>query len=164
MSILELITRKLTPKVAGYQAGTGGEPEYIREELAGMLAGLPSGAQHLAWAKFAGDPQAARRLYAALHIVAADWARQEQWEIKRGSAWLYLLALMVRDDLIMTRPLMGRKQAARWMSQEEAITEWQWRGVWKDRHHRLLDVGLEWEWMVARKLGKEIYSDRYLRG
>jgi len=158
MCVFELLSHKLAVGAQALQRGTGGRPELSPSDLAAMMAGLPSGAIALGYAKLAGDATAEKDLYAALHVQAAYLARRGQWEIPRGSQWLYLLALMVRDDLILPRPMLGRTAAAAWMSVYVPMSERQWRAVWKDRHAALHDVGLGWECALRHQLGRQVYG------
>lgn len=162
MCVLETVSHKLAVQGGGFErGGRGGRPELSPSDLAGMLAGLPAGAVQLAYAKLVHDPQAQRLLYAALHREAADLARAERWEVPRGSRWLYRLALLVRDDLLLPRPPLGRERAAAWMSTEAApMSERQWRQAWSGHRASLLEVGLDWECRLRRKLGREIYGGR----
>lgn len=154
MNVLETLSHKLALQCAAMQRGSGGRPELTPSDLAGMLAGLERGPVALAYAKLAGDESAARQVYAILHVLASDWSRREAWEVPKGSERVGLLARLVRDDLILTRESLSERSASRWLG----VSRRQWREVWQARHYRLLQVGLEWECDVRRKLGRELYG------
>lgn len=156
MSVLETLSHKLALQCAAMQRGSGGRPELTPSDLAGMLAGLERGPVALAYAKLVGDVGAERQVYAILHVLASDWSRREEWDVPRGSERVGLLARLVRDDLILARPLLSERAASRWLG----ISRRQWREVWQGRHHRLLSVGLDWECDLRRKLGREMYGGR----
>lgn len=159
MCVLETVSHKLAVQGGGFElGGSGGRPELSASDLAAMLAGLPAGAVQLAYAKLAHDPAAARLLYAALHREAADLARDRRWEVPRGSHWLRRLALLVRDDVLLPRPPLGRAQAAAWMSEVMPMSERRWRAEWTWHHAELLHVGLDWECQLRRQLGRQIYG------
>lgn len=153
MCVLELVGHKLAVHGAGLQAGSGGQPDVTPAELAGMLAGLERGPVAMAYAKFALDAGAARTVYALLHVIASNWSRHEKWDVPRGSGRVGKLARMVRDDLILTRPILSGRQAGALLG----ISESAWRQTWRARHGRLWDVGMEWEWALQKKLVRELY-------
>lgn len=152
MSILEALSHKLACHGAGMLAGGRGKPELTASDVAAMLAGLGRGPVALAYAKLAGDVGAAREVYAILHVTASDWSRLEQWQVPAGSERVGKLARLVRDDLILPRPLLGGRKAAGLMG----ITQWGWRVEWKSRHARLLAVGMDWECDLERRLRQEL--------
>lgn len=154
MSVLETLSHKLTVQGAAIQRGSGGQPELTPSDLAGMLAGLERGPVALAYAKLVGDVQAERQVYAILHVLASDKSRLDGWDVPKGSERVGLLAKMVRDDLILTRPLLKERPASQWLG----ISRRQWRQVWQARHQWLLSVGLDWECDLRRKLGRELYG------
>lgn len=154
MCVLETLSHKLSVQSASMQAGSKGKPEITACDLAGMLAGLDRGPVSLAYAKLVADEGAARMVYAILHRTVAEWALIEEWKVPRGSERLGNLARMVRDDLVLTRPMLSGRSAAKWIG----VSEKAWRNTWKDRHGRLLDIGLAWECELRRKLKREIYG------
>jgi len=156
VSVLETLSHKLAVQAAGLQLGSGGRPELSSSDLAGMLAGVSRGAEALGYAKLAGDPAEARKLYAILHVLASDWARLERWPVPRGSEQVGRLARLVRDDLILTRALLGERASARALG----ISRRAWREVWRHRHSRLLAMGTDWECELRHKLSREIYGGR----
>ena len=154
MCVLETLSHKLSVQACGFEARSRGGEALSPAELAGMLAGLPRPVVALAYAKLVGDEQAARMLYACLHVRAADRARAESWSVPRGSERLGKLARLVRDDLLLPRPLLSGRASARWIGVDEA----DWRRQWKVRHAWLLAVGTGWEADLRRKLGRELYG------
>jgi hypothetical protein len=121
-----------------------------------MLAGLPDAAIWLAYAKLTGDVQAARALYARLHVLASEWSRREGWEVPRGSEQVGKLAKLVRDDLVLPRERLSERAASEWIG----VSRRQWRQAWMGRHARLLSIGVGWEGEVRRKLMFELYGAR----
>lgn len=154
MCVLETLSHKLSIQSACLQSGSRGKPEMTACDLAGMLAGLDRGPVALAYAKLVADESASRMVYAILHRTASEWAMLEEWKVPRGSERVGNLARLVRDDLVMTRPMLSGRAAAIWVG----VSEKAWRNTWRDRHGRLLDVGLAWECELRRKLKREIYG------
>lgn len=152
---LEIITRKLSPKLSSFQAGVGGKPEISQTDLAAMLAGIPQGASELAYAALLQDPVARRRLYARMHLIACDWAIAEAWVLPKSSERLRRLAMMVVEDLCDAKELRSERVSAAYLG----ITRCCWRCYWKDRHYRLLSVGIDWEGDLRRKIGREMKID-----
>ena len=68
---------------------------------AGITVALVMIPQALAYAKLAGDEQAARLLYACLHVLASDWSRCEGWDVPRGSGRVGALAKLVQADVLV---------------------------------------------------------------
>lgn len=156
MCVLELVSAKLALHAACLQRGSRAAGALSPSDLAAMLAGLGRGPVALCYAKLAGDGSAARTVYAILHVMASDWSRREAWEVPRGSEQVGHLARMVRDDLILPRPMLSERASA----EKIGISRRQWRQVWQDRHSRLLNVGLDWECELRRKLSREVYGGR----
>ncbi len=154
MCVLETLSHKLSVQSVGVQVGSGGRPEVTTSDFAAMMAGLPPGPVTLGYAKYVGDEQAARRLYAMLHVLASDWARREGWEVPKGSEQVGRLARKVRDDLIASRGMLSEREAAAWLK----VSRRKWREVWQARYHRLLSVGQDWEGDLRRKLSREYYA------
>lgn len=156
MCVLELVSAKLAAHAACLQRGSRAAGALSPSDLAAMMSGLGRGPVALAYAKLAGDDEAARTVYAILHVLASDWARLEGWTVPRGSEQVGRLARMVRDDLILPRPMLSERASA----EKLGISRRQWVQVWRDRHYRLLAVGLEWECELRRKLSREVYGGR----
>lgn len=154
MCVLETLSHKLSIQSASFQAGSRGKPEMTACDLAGMLAGLDRGPIALAYAKLVADENASRMLYAILHRIASEWSLYEDWKVPKGSERVGNLAKLVRDDLVLTRPMLSGRSSALWVG----VSEKSWRNTWRDRHGRLLDVGLTWECELRRKLKREIYG------
>lgn len=155
MSVLELLSRKLSVQGASVQRGSGGVPVLTPGDVAGMLAGLARGPVALAYAKLAGDERAGHEVYAILHVLASDWSRIERWQVPRGSGQVGQLARLVRDDLLLSRALLGERAAAQFVG----VSRHAWRAVWRERHGRLLAVAVGWECDVVERLRRELYLD-----
>jgi hypothetical protein len=132
--------------------GRGQGPRFTPGEVASMLSGLPRSAACLAYAKFGLDTAASDELAAWLHVAALEARKRQGWDIDPNDRKLSLLALLVRDDLTLSRPKLGRKQAA----DRLGVSERQWRAVWCDRHAHLLNVGHGWHSAITYALVRQL--------
>ena len=158
MCVLETVAHKLSVQGHGWQRGSGVGPEISSAELAGMLAGLPEPAVWLAYARLTEDAAAGRALYARLHVMASEWSHRDGWAVPRGSERVGKLARLVRDDLVLPRPLLSERAASEWIG----VSRRQWRQAWQGRHAALLAVGMNWEWALRRKLSRELWGRQML--
>lgn len=157
MCVLETLSHKLSVQACGFEVRSRGGEALSPAELAGMLAGLPRPVVALAYAKLAGDEQAARMLYACLHVMASDWSRCEGWDVPRGSGRVGALAKLVQADMLVPAarrgPVSERQGAA-----ALGISRRAWREAWRGRYARLLTRATAWEYELRRKLGRELYG------
>ena len=93
--------------------GRGGRgPRFTPGEVAAMLAGVERPVVALAYAKYALDPQAHDELAAWLRVEALQARKRQGWDIDPGDRRLSALAVLVRDDLVLSRPTPSRRKAA----------------------------------------------------
>lgn len=157
MSVLELLSHKLTVQPAGLLSGGGGGVRALEAgEVAAMLAGLEPGPVALAYCKFVeGEAKAAdwRRLGVLLHLTASDMSRAQGWDdVPRGSCRVETLAHVVREDLVFARERTSERAGA----QRLGVSRWKWRTVWQYRYAGVLAVGVDWEWQVVERLRREL--------
>lgn len=133
--------------------GRGQGPRFTAGEVAAMLSGLPRPVVCLAFGKYAVDQAASDELAAWLRVEALNARRRQGWgDTQPDDRRWSLLAVMVRDDLVLSRPSPGRAQRA----QALGVSERQWRAVWSDRHAYLVNVGHGWHTALVFALLRQL--------
>ena len=133
--------------------GRGGRgPRFTPGEVAAMLSGVERPAVCLAFARYVMDPQAHDELAAWLRVEALQARKRQGWDIDPGDRKLSLLAVLVRDDLVSSRPTPSRRKGASVLG----VSERAWRQVWADRYATLLNVGHGWHSALTYALARQL--------
>lgn len=151
--IVEVLSQ-LTPHGPSISSpGRGGRgPRFTPGEVAAMLAGVDRPVTCLAYAKYTLDPQAHDELAAWLRVAALQARKRQGWDIDPGDRRLSALAVMVRDDLVLSRPTPSRRKGASVLG----VSERSWNQVWADRYATLLNIGHGWHSALTYALARQL--------
>lgn len=139
------------PSISSPGRGRQG-PRFTPGEVAAMLAGVDRPVTCLAYAKYALCPQANDELAAWLRVEALRERKRKGWDIDPGDRKLSVLAVLVRDDLVLSRPTPSRRKGACVLG----VSERAWRQVWQDRHAMLLNIGHGWHSALTYALARQL--------
>ena len=151
--IVEVLSQ-LTPHGPSISSpGRGGRgPRLTPGEVAAMLAGVDRPVMCLAYAKYTLDPQAHDELVGWLRVEALQARKRQGWDIDPGDRRFSALAVLVRDDLVLSRPTPSRRKGASVLG----VSERAWRQVWADRYATLLNIGHGWHSALTYALARQL--------
>lgn len=167
----ELLAR-LSTKVPLYSAAPGGEPQYTMEDIAGALAGLPSGPYQLARVKYCFDAACVTLLRREVEMAVMTLAVKHKWrggdDLIRSLAWLAVEDVLSDRrckrcggtryfaqrpcnlcDGVGMRSIGYRQAAARCRPQMTADA---WRMTWAARYKEVLNLLVDWDGRIEAHL------------
>lgn len=141
--------------VRGAAAGDG---QLSRSELAGLLAGLNREQMLFALAKYCGDEQSLRELWAHVYSYAAGLAGRQKWKIVKGKPIVSEMSRMAVYEVVSpgrctkchgTGLLVNRactscsgtgfmRVSGRKLAECAGVDERRWRECWKDRYEQIV--------------------------
>lgn len=147
------------------RGAAAGEGQLSRSELAGLMAGLNREQMLFAMAKYCGDEQSLRELWAHVYSYAAGLAGKQGWKIIKGKPIVSEMSRMAVYEVVSpgrcvkcrgTGLLVNRactscsgtgfkRVSGRKLADCAGVDERQWRTCWKDRYELIVKYmqGLE---------------------
>jgi len=140
------------------RGAAAGEGQLSRSELAGLLSGLSREQLLFVMAKYCGDEQSLRELWAHVYSYAAGLAGRQKWKIVKGKPIVSEMSRMAVYEVVSpgrcskcqgTGLLVNRaciscggsgfkRVSGRKLAECAGVDERRWRECWRDRYEQIV--------------------------
>lgn len=150
---VESVVRRLSVPAAGFEVRGRGHGGLTQAEMAGALAGCRDEVVWFFYAKYLGDVDAGRRLYAWQHLRLSDRSRVEGWKVERGSEACGRLARTVVAFALLSGAVPSMREKAEFFGC--AVSNWS--RTWEDRYATALGEVLDLDWLASRAVRRNLF-------